>query len=246
MCNPDVVQQFHNPDTIFILAFAVVLLNTDMYSPNIKPQRKMGLDDFIRNLRGKNVLKLRGREYFSTGFTLRAMWELTVPVGRAGIMSCRHVSTFIASGFIRRARALVINSKLVYTYVPLYCRSLTVDWCGGKNDGEDEKESRWQGKSKFYSRHSLIDLTSTSLSGPWVTASWTEVNYSKRLWLAAYARYHQGNHHQCGKRFLISLTRSAAPEAVAAAHLIEAHLAWDLMIWAWFSRSNSSQRLSFP
>ncbi|XP_034143982.1 IQ motif and SEC7 domain-containing protein 3 isoform X2 [Esox lucius] len=52
MCNPEVVQQFHNPDTIFILAFAVVLLNTDMYSPNIKPQRKMGLDDFIRNLRG--------------------------------------------------------------------------------------------------------------------------------------------------------------------------------------------------
>ena len=55
MCNPDVVQQFHNPDTIFILAFAVVLLNTDMYSPNIKPQRKMGLDDFIRNLRGERV-----------------------------------------------------------------------------------------------------------------------------------------------------------------------------------------------
>lgn len=55
MCNPDVVQQFHNPDTIFILAFAVVLLNTDMYSPNIKPQRKMGLDDFIRNLRGEDI-----------------------------------------------------------------------------------------------------------------------------------------------------------------------------------------------
>uniref|UniRef100_H2ZWL3 IQ motif and Sec7 domain ArfGEF 3 n=1 Tax=Latimeria chalumnae TaxID=7897 RepID=H2ZWL3_LATCH len=52
MCNPDVVQQFHNPDTIFILAFAIVLLNTDMYSPNIKPDRKMMLEDFIRNLRG--------------------------------------------------------------------------------------------------------------------------------------------------------------------------------------------------
>ncbi|XP_022535239.2 IQ motif and SEC7 domain-containing protein 3 isoform X1 [Astyanax mexicanus] len=52
MCNPDVVQQFHNPDTIFILAFAIVLLNTDMYSPNIKPERKMLLEDFIRNLRG--------------------------------------------------------------------------------------------------------------------------------------------------------------------------------------------------
>ncbi|XP_052410269.1 IQ motif and SEC7 domain-containing protein 3-like isoform X1 [Carassius gibelio] len=51
MCNPDVVQQFHNPDTIFILAFAIILLNTDMYSPNIKPDRKMMLEDFIRNLR---------------------------------------------------------------------------------------------------------------------------------------------------------------------------------------------------
>uniref|UniRef100_A0A0D9RI23 IQ motif and SEC7 domain-containing protein 3 n=1 Tax=Chlorocebus sabaeus TaxID=60711 RepID=A0A0D9RI23_CHLSB len=52
MCNPEVVQQFHNPDTIFILAFAIILLNTDMYSPNIKPDRKMTLEDFIRNLRG--------------------------------------------------------------------------------------------------------------------------------------------------------------------------------------------------
>ncbi|KAM8802811.1 IQ motif and SEC7 domain-containing protein 3 isoform 2-T2 [Rhynchonycteris naso] len=51
-CNPEVVQQFHNPDTIFILAFAIILLNTDMYSPNIKPDRKMMLEDFIRNLRG--------------------------------------------------------------------------------------------------------------------------------------------------------------------------------------------------
>ena len=53
MCNPEVVQQFHNPDTIFILAFAIILLNTDMYSPNIKPDRKMMLEDFIRNLRGR-------------------------------------------------------------------------------------------------------------------------------------------------------------------------------------------------
>ncbi|CAM9974748.1 unnamed protein product [Lampetra fluviatilis] len=52
LCNPDVVQQYHNPDTIFILAFAIILLNTDMYSPNVKPERKMRLDDFVKNLRG--------------------------------------------------------------------------------------------------------------------------------------------------------------------------------------------------
>ncbi|XP_064352250.1 IQ motif and SEC7 domain-containing protein 1 isoform X7 [Camelus dromedarius] len=52
ICNPGVVRQFRNPDTIFILAFAVILLNTDMYSPSVKPERKMKLDDFVKNLRG--------------------------------------------------------------------------------------------------------------------------------------------------------------------------------------------------
>uniref|UniRef100_A0A8C1YWL2 IQ motif and Sec7 domain ArfGEF 1 n=1 Tax=Cyprinus carpio TaxID=7962 RepID=A0A8C1YWL2_CYPCA len=52
ICNPDVVRQFRNPDTIFILAFAIILLNTDMYSPNVKPERKMKLEDFVKNLRG--------------------------------------------------------------------------------------------------------------------------------------------------------------------------------------------------
>ncbi|XP_058619013.1 IQ motif and SEC7 domain-containing protein 1-like isoform X3 [Onychostoma macrolepis] len=52
ICNPDVVRQFRNPDTIFILAFAIILLNTDMYSPNVKMERKMKLEDFVKNLRG--------------------------------------------------------------------------------------------------------------------------------------------------------------------------------------------------
>ncbi|XP_072305121.1 IQ motif and SEC7 domain-containing protein 1 isoform X2 [Eucyclogobius newberryi] len=51
VCNPTLVRQFQNPDTIFILAFAIILLNTDMYSPNVKAERKMKLDDFIKNLR---------------------------------------------------------------------------------------------------------------------------------------------------------------------------------------------------
>uniref|UniRef100_A0A672ZIM3 IQ motif and Sec7 domain ArfGEF 2b n=1 Tax=Sphaeramia orbicularis TaxID=375764 RepID=A0A672ZIM3_9TELE len=52
VCNPTLVRQFQNPDTIFILAFAIILLNTDMYSPNVKAERKMKLEDFIKNLRG--------------------------------------------------------------------------------------------------------------------------------------------------------------------------------------------------
>ncbi|XP_072277116.1 IQ motif and SEC7 domain-containing protein 1 isoform X2 [Pyxicephalus adspersus] len=52
ICNPGVVRQFRNPDTILILAFAIILLNTDMYSPNVNPERKMKLEDFVKNLRG--------------------------------------------------------------------------------------------------------------------------------------------------------------------------------------------------
>lgn len=65
ICNPTVVRQFRNPDTIFILAFAIILLNTDMYSPNVKPERKMKLEDFIKNLRGSPVQS--GSDQFRPG-----------------------------------------------------------------------------------------------------------------------------------------------------------------------------------
>nr|XP_032819191.1 IQ motif and SEC7 domain-containing protein 1-like isoform X1 [Petromyzon marinus] len=52
VCNSVLLRQFRNPDTIFILAFAIILLNTDRYSPNVKAERKMKLEDFIKNLRG--------------------------------------------------------------------------------------------------------------------------------------------------------------------------------------------------
>lgn len=40
-----------NPDTIMILAYAIIMLHTDMYNPNIRKQQKMSKEDFIRNLR---------------------------------------------------------------------------------------------------------------------------------------------------------------------------------------------------
>jgi hypothetical protein len=35
-CNPDVVAKLHSSDTLFILAFAIILLNTDLHTPSIK------------------------------------------------------------------------------------------------------------------------------------------------------------------------------------------------------------------
>jgi len=54
-CNPDVIRQFRRADTVFLLAFAIVMLNTDLHNKNIKPDRKMKLDDFVRNLRGMRL-----------------------------------------------------------------------------------------------------------------------------------------------------------------------------------------------
>jgi len=47
--NPDV---FPNADTAFILAFSVIMLNTDLHNPSIKPERRMTIESFIRNNRG--------------------------------------------------------------------------------------------------------------------------------------------------------------------------------------------------
>ena len=51
-CNQMFVAGFRSPDTIFVLAYAVVLLNTDLHSRAVKASRRMKREDFVRNLRG--------------------------------------------------------------------------------------------------------------------------------------------------------------------------------------------------
>ncbi|XP_053985658.1 IQ motif and SEC7 domain-containing protein 2 isoform X4 [Hylaeus volcanicus] len=51
-CNPDVVSRLRSADTVFVLAFAIIMLNTDLHTPNMKPERRMRLEDFVKNLRG--------------------------------------------------------------------------------------------------------------------------------------------------------------------------------------------------
>ena len=53
-CNQMFVSSFKSPDTIFVLSYAMVLLNTDLHSPALakNSSRQMKREDFIRNLRG--------------------------------------------------------------------------------------------------------------------------------------------------------------------------------------------------
>jgi brefeldin A-inhibited guanine nucleotide-exchange protein len=47
--NPEV---FPSADTAFILAFSVIMLNTDLHNPSIKPEKRMTADSFVKNNRG--------------------------------------------------------------------------------------------------------------------------------------------------------------------------------------------------
>ena len=46
------IDVFPSADTAFILAFSVIMLNTDLHNPSIKPERRMTLEGFQRNNRG--------------------------------------------------------------------------------------------------------------------------------------------------------------------------------------------------
>lgn len=47
--NPEV---FPSADTAFILGFSVIMLNTDLHNPSIKPERRMTIESFLRNNKG--------------------------------------------------------------------------------------------------------------------------------------------------------------------------------------------------
>lgn len=51
-CNPSFITKIKAPDSIVTLAFAIMLLNTDLHTPNIKVEKKMTVQDFITNLKG--------------------------------------------------------------------------------------------------------------------------------------------------------------------------------------------------
>ena len=45
---------FRNADAVFTLAFSTIILNTDLHNPNLRDDRRMTLEQFLRNNRGIN------------------------------------------------------------------------------------------------------------------------------------------------------------------------------------------------
>ncbi|KAK4062700.1 uncharacterized protein Triagg1_9818 [Trichoderma aggressivum f. europaeum] len=53
-CDCNTLSEVANKDAVFILTYAIIILNTDQHNPNVKSMKRMTLNDFSRNLRGQN------------------------------------------------------------------------------------------------------------------------------------------------------------------------------------------------
>lgn len=53
-CSQSTPEGVANKDAVFVLTYAIIMLNTDQHNPNLKSQNRMSYNDFARNLRGVN------------------------------------------------------------------------------------------------------------------------------------------------------------------------------------------------
>ena len=60
-------------DVAYLLSFSIIMLNTDLHNPNIKEDKKMTLDDFIRNNRNYGMEVSAGRDLPNT--LLKAIYD---------------------------------------------------------------------------------------------------------------------------------------------------------------------------
>ncbi|KAK0896856.1 GDP/GTP exchange factor for ARF [Friedmanniomyces endolithicus] len=66
-------------DALFVLTYAIIMLNTDQYNPNVKSQNRMKVEDFAKNLRGVNSGKDFDREYLQAIYDAIKANEIVLP-----------------------------------------------------------------------------------------------------------------------------------------------------------------------
>ncbi|EXJ94138.1 hypothetical protein A1O1_02531 [Capronia coronata CBS 617.96] len=53
-CSTVSSEEIADKDAAFVLSYAIIMLNTELYNPNVKSQKRMTYEDFAKNLRGVN------------------------------------------------------------------------------------------------------------------------------------------------------------------------------------------------
>lgn len=66
-------------DAVYVLTYAIIMLNTDQHNPNLKSTNRMSIEDFSRNLRGVNGGKDFAREYLQDIYDSIRTREIILP-----------------------------------------------------------------------------------------------------------------------------------------------------------------------
>lgn len=78
-CADDTPNDVANKDGVFILTYAIIILNTDQHNPNLKSAKRMTFEDFSRNLRGTNDGKDFAVEFLRAIFDSIKSNEIILP-----------------------------------------------------------------------------------------------------------------------------------------------------------------------
>ncbi|PFH55825.1 hypothetical protein XA68_17561 [Ophiocordyceps unilateralis] len=78
-CRGSTPDEITNKDAVFILTYAIIILNTDQHNPNLKDSKRMTFDDFSRNLRGQNNGQDFSRKYLRDIFDSIRSNEIILP-----------------------------------------------------------------------------------------------------------------------------------------------------------------------
>jgi brefeldin A-resistance guanine nucleotide exchange factor 1 len=78
-CSDDSTGEVADKDAVYILTYAIILLNTDQHNPNLEAKKRMTLEDFARNLRGTNNGQNFAPEYLETIYKSIKSNEIILP-----------------------------------------------------------------------------------------------------------------------------------------------------------------------
>ncbi|KFX95600.1 hypothetical protein V495_03705 [Pseudogymnoascus sp. VKM F-4514 (FW-929)] len=78
-CAQSLSEEIADKDAIYVLTYAIIILNTDQHNPNLKAQNRMTLHDFSRNLRGVNGGKDFAPQYLQDIFDSIKSNEIILP-----------------------------------------------------------------------------------------------------------------------------------------------------------------------
>src|SRR5271170_4180408 len=78
-CSQSTPEGVANKDAVYVLTYAIIMLNTDQHNPNLKSQNRMSYNDFARNLRGVNAGQDFAPEYLQDIFDSIKSNEIILP-----------------------------------------------------------------------------------------------------------------------------------------------------------------------